>query len=192
LLRQSCWGAEAYPNAATDSLDEPRHRWFTGFGFGSRAAEIKCDAVLLQPKESIFARGLGSYMVRIGIIFAIVTIVMMEIVFISAMTLGLSLSPGRPWCLPPSVWRRWVTPSRSLRYSAHTGDEFFLQPLLLAAVTVTSAATGTNYMEPLRNFGTHWLSPLQLAICIGFSALIFVWIEGEKLFIRLVQAWRSR
>jgi len=46
-------------------------------------------------------------------------------------------------------------------------------------------------MEPLRNFfGTHWLSPLQLAICIG--ALIFVWIEGEKLFIRLVQAWRSR
>jgi len=30
-------------------------------------------------------------MVRVGIIFAIVTIVMMEIVFISAMTLGLSL-----------------------------------------------------------------------------------------------------
>jgi len=89
-----------------------------------------------NPKESIFARGLGSYMVCIGIILA--TIVMMEIVFISAMTLGLSLSPGRPWCLPPSVWRRWVTPSRSLRYSAHTGDEFFLQPLLLAAVTVTS------------------------------------------------------
>jgi len=46
-------------------------------------------------------------------------------------------------------------------------------------------------MEPLRNFfGTHWLSPLQLAICIG-SALIFVWIEGEKLFIRLVPGDRA-
>jgi len=64
----------------------------------------------------------------------------------------------------------------------------------LAAVTVTSLLQlALIYMEPLRNFfGTHWLSPLQLAICIGFSALIFVWIEGEKLFIRLVQAWRSR
>jgi len=58
-------------------LDEPRHRWPPALPLEP------CDDApsSLQPKESIFARGLGSYMVRIGIIFAIVTIVMMEIVY---------------------------------------------------------------------------------------------------------------
>jgi len=106
-------------------------------------AADKCDAPSsLQPKESIFARGLGSYMVRIGIIFAIVTIVMMEIVFISAMTLGLSLVL-EDHGVYHSVWRRWVTPSRSLRYSAHTGDAFS-NPFFCGSDGDFAAATGTN------------------------------------------------
>ncbi|EDX77532.1 hypothetical protein MC7420_2856 [Coleofasciculus chthonoplastes PCC 7420] len=40
------------------------------------------------------------------------------------------------------------------------------------------------YVAPLRDFfGTHWLSPQELLICLGFSALMFVWIELEKLVI---------
>jgi len=145
-----------------------------------------------QPKESIFARGLGSYMVRIGIIFAIVTIVMMEIVFISAMTLGLSLSPGRPWCLPPSVWRRWSRLAVRSDTQQLTGDEFSTPFFCGGSDGDFVLQLALIIWSHCGFFGTHWLSPLQLAICIGFSALIFVWIEGEKLFIRLVQAWRSR
>jgi len=155
---------------------------------GSRAAGLN---VMRRPPKRECMRAWG-YMVRIGIIFAIVTIVMMEIVYFRN-DFGAEPEVLEDHGVYHSVWRRWVTPSRSLRYSAHTGDEFFLQPLLLAAVTVTSLLQlALIYGATACFFGTHWLSPLQLAICIGFSALIFVWIEGEKLFIRLVQAWRSR
>jgi len=41
------------------------------------------------------------------------------------------------------------------------------------------------YVEPLRSFfGTHYLTVIDLSVCFGFSALMFVWIELEKLFVR--------
>lgn len=41
------------------------------------------------------------------------------------------------------------------------------------------------YVTPLRSFfNTHLLSLPKLAISVGFSALVFVWIELEKLFIK--------
>jgi Cation transporting ATPase, C-terminus len=41
------------------------------------------------------------------------------------------------------------------------------------------------YIAPLRSFfGTHPLSLFELGVCFGCSLLIFVWIEGEKLFVR--------
>ncbi|MFM7428124.1 MAG: cation transporting ATPase C-terminal domain-containing protein, partial [Elainella sp.] len=62
----------------------------------------------------------------------------------------------------------------------------FANPYVLAAVSVTSVLQILLiYVEPLRNFfNTHYLSGLELLICVGFSSLIFVWIELEKLFIR--------
>ncbi len=43
------------------------------------------------------------------------------------------------------------------------------------------------YVPPLRAFfGTHALSMQELWICLGFSALMFVWIELEKLFLRFM------
>jgi Ca2+-transporting ATPase len=43
------------------------------------------------------------------------------------------------------------------------------------------------YVPPLRNFfGTHELSLSELGICIGFSSLMFVWVECEKLFFRFM------
>jgi len=61
----------------------------------------------------------------------------------------------------------------------------FSNPYVLSAVTLTTALQlMLIYVAPLRDFfGTHWLSPLELLICIGFSALMFVWIELEKLVI---------
>jgi len=102
---------------------------------------------------------------------------------------GAEPGPGRPWCLPPSG----ADGSRlAVRSDTQLTLEMLSQPLLWRQVTVTSAATGTNLWSHCVASLAPTGSPLQLAICIGFSALIFVWIEGEKLFIRLVQAWRSR
>lgn len=40
---------------------------------------------------------------------------------------------------------------------------------------------------PLRNFfDTSILSPTDLLICLGFSLLVFVWVEMEKLVKRYV------
>ena len=40
-------------------------------------------------------------------------------------------------------------------------------------------------IEPLRNFfDTQPLTGSQILICLGFSSLIFVWVELEKLFVR--------
>ena len=65
----------------------------------------------------------------------------------------------------------------------------FSNPFLLGAVSVTTfLQLLLVYVPPLQQFfGTYYLSPLELAICFGFSALMFVWIEGEKLFVRLVK-----
>jgi Ca2+-transporting ATPase len=59
-------------------------------------------------------------------------------------------------------------------------------PYVWAAVLVTTILQLLLiYVAPLRNFfGTHVLDMQELAICFGFSLLMFVWIELEKLVYR--------
>jgi Ca2+-transporting ATPase len=61
-------------------------------------------------------------------------------------------------------------------------------PFLLISVVLTSILQLLLiYVEPLRNFfGTHVLSAMELWICIGFSMLVFVWVELEKFVIHRV------
>ena len=48
------------------------------------------------------------------------------------------------------------------------------------------------YVAPLRNFfETSILSFTDLLICLGFSLLVFVWVEMEKLFQRYFLARRK-
>ncbi|MEL6763449.1 MAG: cation-translocating P-type ATPase C-terminal domain-containing protein, partial [Cyanobacteria bacterium J06607_6] len=67
----------------------------------------------------------------------------------------------------------------------------FSNPFVLAAVTITTVLQlMLIYVEPLRTFfGTQLLSPTELAICFGFSTLMFVWVESEKLLRRLSKGW---
>lgn len=62
----------------------------------------------------------------------------------------------------------------------------FSNIFVLGAVIVTTILQlMLIYVPPLRSFfGTHALSLQELGICIAFSALMFVWIESEKLFFR--------
>jgi Ca2+-transporting ATPase len=62
--------------------------------------------------------------------------------------------------------------------------------LIIAVLATTFAQFSLIYAEPLqRFFGTYSLSLEDLGICLGFSALLFVWLEGEKLF---KLRWRQR
>ncbi len=145
----------------------------------------------ISPRENIFARGLGWYMIRIGIVFAILSIVLM--VWAYDYTQSGGGDPG----LNPERWKTMVFTTLCLAQMGHalavrsdTRLTFelnpFSNPYVLAAVSLTTVLQlMLVYVEPLRNFfGTYLLSPTELAICFGFSALMFVWIEAEKLFIR--------
>ncbi|BAT55636.1 cation-transporting ATPase [Nostoc sp. NIES-3756] len=143
-----------------------------------------------SPRESIFARGLGSYMIRIGIVFAIITIILMQWAYThSHAVTGPGLSADR--------WKTMVFTTLCIAQMGHaiairSNNQLTIEmnplsnPYVLGAVVVTTILQlMLVYVPPLRDFfGTHWLPPSELAICIGFSALMFVWIEMEKLFFR--------
>ncbi len=140
-----------------------------------------------DPSESIFSRGLGLYMIRIGIVLAVIAISLMVFAYHYTKTV-----PG-----DPERWKTMVFTTLCLAQMGHamairSNTQLtieispFSNPYVLAAVTLTSLLQlALIYVEPLRNFfGTHLLSVTEVMICIGFSALMFVWVEMEKLFVR--------
>ncbi|WP_045056583.1 cation-translocating P-type ATPase [Aliterella atlantica] len=148
-----------------------------------------------NPQESIFARGLGNYILRIGLVLAITVIFMMLIVFPYRAQFGTN----------PDAWKTMVFTTLCLSQMGHAlavrsqtqltmEMNLFSNPyVLLSVIATTLLQLALVYVEPLRVFfGTYWLSPLQLAICFGFSALVFIWIEGEKLLLRWVQSRQQR
>jgi P-type Ca2+ transporter type 2C len=144
-----------------------------------------------SPRESIFARGLGSYMIRIGIIFAIITIALMWWAYQHTHAAGYQGNPD--------TWKTMVFTTLCLAQMGHaiairSNNRLtiemnpFSNIFVLAAVVVTTILQlMLVYVPPLRDFfGTHYLTLQELGICIGFSALMFVWIEGEKIFLRIM------
>lgn len=145
-----------------------------------------------SPRESIFARGLGSYMIRIGVIFAIITIILMQWAYTHAHTVTTpELSAER--------WKTMVFTSLCLAQMGHaiairSNNQLTIEMNPLSNMFVLGAVVVTTilqlmliYIPPFRSFfGTYWITPTELAICCGFSALMFVWIELEKIFFRLM------
>ncbi|MCC5667263.1 cation-translocating P-type ATPase [Nostoc sp. CHAB 5784] len=144
-----------------------------------------------SPRESIFARGLGSYMIRIGIIFAIISIALMWWAY--QHTHAPEYQGNR------DAWKTMVFTTLCLAQMGHAiairsnnrlAIEMnpFSNIFVLAAVVVTTILQlMLVYVPPLRDFfGTHYLNLQELGVCIGFSALMFVWIELEKIFLRIM------
>jgi Ca2+-transporting ATPase len=142
-----------------------------------------------SPRESIFARGLGWYMIRIGVVFAILTIIMMAWAY--------QYTQATPEIGDPGRWKTMVFTTlclaqmgHALAVRSHTQLAVqmnpFSNPYIIAAVGLTTILQLLLiYAPPLQSFfGTQWISGTELLICFGFSALMFVWIELEKLFIR--------
>ncbi|WP_346290577.1 cation-translocating P-type ATPase [Sphaerothrix gracilis] len=146
-----------------------------------------------DPQESIFARGLGAYMVRIGLVFTVISVALMYWAFTHAYNHTAN-------DLDPSRWKTMVFTTLciaqmghaiAVRSSTRLTIEMspFSNPFVLIAVIITTVLQlMLIYVEPLRDFfGTHVLSPEELLICFGFSSLMFVWVELEKLFLRWYQ-----
>ena len=131
------------------------------------------------PGESIFARGTGRYIVRTGLMFGLITITMML------------LAAGRN-----APWASMVFTTLCLAQMGHALSarsqlpliqvKPFSNPALLWAVGLT---TGLQllllYVPPLsRFFGTQPLSGADLLTCIGFSLLLFLYLEAEKIALQ--------
>ncbi len=151
-----------------------------------------------SPRESIFARGMGSYMIRIGIVFAIISIALMSWAYNHTHAVGYDGPGGK------DAWKTMVFTTLCLAQMGHalavrSNTKLtielnpFSNPYLLWAVGVTSALQlALVYVPFLQSFfGTHPLSGEELLICLGFSSLMFVWVEMEKLFFRLFYSHRQ-
>ena len=141
-----------------------------------------------DPQESIFARGLGAYILRIGLILAILSIVLMVGAY--------NYTKGTP---DPDRWKTMVFTTLCLAQMGHAlairsstrltiEMNPFSNPYVLASVVLTSILQlMLIYVPALRSFfGTHFLNMNELGVCVGFSLLMFVWIEIEKLVYRWV------
>ncbi len=148
-----------------------------------------------DPKESIFARGLGSYMIRIGIILAIVTIILMMWAY------NRTHAPGYPG--DEDAWKTMVFTTLCLAQMGHAlairsntrltvEVDPFSNPFILASVGITTLLQLLLiYVAPLRQFfSTHYISPFELLVCFGFSLVVLLWIDAEKLFIRWYKSRR--
>jgi P-type Ca2+ transporter type 2C len=142
-----------------------------------------------QPNESIFARGLGGYIIRIGLIFGVVTIGLMKWAF--------DLTHAVDYPGDPDTWKTIVFTTLCIAQMGHalavrSVNKLVVEinplsnPLLLWAILGTILLQlAVVYIAPLRSFfGTHPLSLFELGVCFGCSLLIFIWIEGEKLVKR--------
>ncbi|ACK73622.1 ATPase, P-type (transporting), HAD superfamily, subfamily IC [Gloeothece citriformis PCC 7424] len=147
-----------------------------------------------SPKESIFARGLGLYIVRIGIIFSIISISLMVWAFNESHQAGQN----------PDSWKTMVFTTLCIAQMGHaiavrSNNRLtiemnpFTNLYLLAAVTITTILQlMLIYVEPLRNFfNTDILTPQQLLICLLFSSLMFIWVELEKIAVRIYHKFQG-
>lgn len=144
-----------------------------------------------DPKESIFARGLGTYMIRIGMVLSAIAIGLMVYAY--------SYTHAHPTAADPrgDRWKTMVFTTLCIAQMGHalairSNNRLtielnpFSNPYVLASVTLTTALQLLLiYLPFLRDFfNTHYLDGWELGVCLGFSALMFFWIELEKIVRR--------
>ena len=139
-----------------------------------------------RPGESIFARGIGRYILRVGVVFALIVIALMVWSYRYEGATG--------------PWKTMVFTTLCLAQMGHAlsarSDKPLIQvnpfsnPWLLWAVVLTSGLQLLLLYVPwlARFFGTVPLQGSDLLICVGVSLVFFVYLEAEK----LLRQWRRR
>lgn len=137
-----------------------------------------------EPGESIFARGIGRYIIRIGIVFAVIVIGLM---------LYASGHSGDHW--KTMVFTTLCLAQMGHALSARSDLPLvqvapFSNPWLLWAVVLTTGLQMLLLYVPALSafFGTTPLAASDLGVCVGFSLLFFLYLELEKIW----RQWRRR
>jgi len=135
------------------------------------------------PGESIFARGAGGYIVRTGMVFGAITITMMLI----------AANNGAPWASMAFTTLCLAQMGHAL--SARSQLPLlqvnpWSNPALLAAIALTTVLQLLLLYVPALSgfFGTQALSGTELLTCIGFSLLLLIYLEAEKIAVQ----WRRQ
>ncbi len=136
-----------------------------------------------EPGESIFARGIGSYILRIGVVFATIVIALMLY----------AAQRQAPW--PTMVFTTLCLAQMGHALSARSERPLlqvapFSNPWLIWAVLLTSGLQLLLLYVPTFSsfFGTTPLSLHDLLICVGVSLVFFLYLELEKGW----RIWRRR
>ncbi|WP_411868774.1 cation-translocating P-type ATPase [Vulcanococcus limneticus] len=136
-----------------------------------------------RPGESIFARGIGTYILRVGVVFAAITIVMMVY----------AARTGAPW--QTMVFTTLCLAQMGHALSARSDLPLFQvppfsNPWLLWAVVLTSGLQMLLLYVPSLSsfFGTTPLPLHDLLVCVGFSLVFFLYLELDKIW----RLWRRR
>jgi Ca2+-transporting ATPase len=137
-----------------------------------------------EPGESIFARGIGRYIIRIGIVFAVIVIGLM---------LYASGHSGDSW--KTMVFTTLCLAQMGHALSARSDLPLvqvapFSNPWLLWAVVLTTGLQMLLLYVPALStfFGTTPLTASDLAVCVGFSLIFFLYLELEKIW----RQWRRQ
>ncbi len=133
----------------------------------------------IEPGESIFARGLGSAILRIGLVFGALVVALMVV----------AARLGRPWqtmafttlCLAQLGHALSAGSDRALWRTPPAAN-----PWLLGAVLASAALQLLLlYVAPLaRFFGVTPLTAIELAACGGVSLVFLTYLELEKWWSR--------
>jgi Ca2+-transporting ATPase len=136
-----------------------------------------------EPGESIFAAGTGTYILRTGVVFGLMTVAMMMI----------AAQRDEPWAT--MVFTTLCLAQMGHALSARSTLPLFQvnpfsNPALLGSVALTTLLQMLLlYVPALSNFfGTTPLHAEDLLLCIGFSLLFFLFLELEKIW----RLWRRR
>ncbi|GAB4290996.1 MAG: cation-translocating P-type ATPase [Oscillatoriaceae cyanobacterium] len=164
-----------------------------GFPALALAVEPSTNDVMQQPpqnpRQSIFAGGMGYYTIRIGIIFAVFNI--------SLMLWGYHHTHSPGYAGDPDAWKTMVFTALCVAQMGHAlavrsktrliaEMNLFSNPSLLAAAVITVIVQiAMIYITPVREFfGMQLLNSTEILVVLGFSSLLFVWVDLEKLFLR--------
>ncbi|GAB4516316.1 MAG: cation-translocating P-type ATPase [Anaerolineae bacterium] len=142
------------------------------------------------PNEGIFARGLGWYLIRVGMLIAAVTLVVALLVEAPAETTA-------------SVWGTMIFTTLTLSQMGHAlaiRSEresvfklgLFSNPAIIGAIVLTTTLQMLLIYTPFAQdfFGTVALSLEQLAFCFLLSLITFVGVEFDKWFFNRRRAQR--
>ena len=174
-----------YMNLATDGLPA------LALGVDPKEGDIMSETPI-TPSESVFARGMGAYILRIGVVFGLISVAFMLLAHHIAPDIVLENGT-----VVQGAWSSMVFTMLCLSQMGHAltcrssktsifSLGFGTNPwLLLAVVASTAVQLLLLYIPPVAGFfGLQALSAQQLLLCVAASLVLPIYTEAEKFFIR--------